>query len=255
MLLLKITTIIYKNYVKRGMEYNESSLTEAGLTGNEARVYLALLKEGSSVANSLAKRISMDRTLTYTVLNNLIDKGLVNFVKKDKKKYFSAADPTNLLNPLKEKEFFITNLITSLQSIKKVEPISYEVKVYEGKKGLRTFIEEASNTKEFLSFGSTGKMYDLIYELPNKVKEHLTEETKVRIITSKQYIKNKGFDIRQFQVRYLNTKHEATTSIFGDKVAIHLIKEKPFVIIIHNKEIAQSYKEYFEVLWKVAKIN
>ncbi|MCK5632701.1 hypothetical protein KAH94_03060, partial [bacterium] len=61
MLLYIITTI---------MEILEQ-LKIAGLTNNEAKVYLALLKIGQTNANILAKETSLDRSLTYTILNNL----------------------------------------------------------------------------------------------------------------------------------------------------------------------------------------
>src|SRR3989344_4883068 len=102
------------------MELNES-LSKAGLTGNESRVYLQLLKLGEQKANNVAKKISMDRTLTYTVLNHLIEKGLVNYVIKEKKKYFGAADPSNLLNPLREKEAFVRDAIMKLKTIQREE--------------------------------------------------------------------------------------------------------------------------------------
>ena len=58
-------------------------IQEAGLTGNEARVYLELIKKGELTANQIARNISMDRTLTYTVLNHLIEKGQVSYVIKE----------------------------------------------------------------------------------------------------------------------------------------------------------------------------
>ena len=94
-------------------------LQQAGLTGNEARVYLELLKKGELSANQIAKNIGMDRTLTYTVLNNLIEKGQVNYAIRENKKFFSCSIPDNLINSLKTKEFIILNLIKELKTIKK----------------------------------------------------------------------------------------------------------------------------------------
>ena len=59
-------------------------LQQVGLTGNEAKVYLELVKKGESSANQVAKDIGMDRTLTYTVLNHLIEKGQVSYIIKKK---------------------------------------------------------------------------------------------------------------------------------------------------------------------------
>src|SRR4030042_4275062 len=101
------------------MEALKEQLTKAGLTRNEAKVYLELLKSEELTANELSKKISTDRTLTYTLLNNLIEKGLVSYIIKQNKKFFKGKKPENLLNPLKEREVFVNYLIVELNKIKK----------------------------------------------------------------------------------------------------------------------------------------
>ena len=64
-------------------------LQKAGLTGNESKVYLELVKKGELSANQIAKNLGIDRTLTYTILNHLIEKGQVSYVIRDNKKFFS----------------------------------------------------------------------------------------------------------------------------------------------------------------------
>ncbi len=41
--------------------------------------------------------------------------------------------------------------------------------------------------------------------------------------------------------------------IFGDKVANVLWTEEPIAFVVENKEVAQSYREYFEYLWETVK--
>ncbi len=41
--------------------------------------------------------------------------------------------------------------------------------------------------------------------------------------------------------------------IFGDRVAIVLWENDPMAILIENKHIADSFRQYFQVLWKMAK--
>lgn len=50
----------------------------------------------------------------------------------------------------------------------------------------------------------------------------------------------------------LSTGSPATTTIYGDKVAINVSIDKPIVIIIRNMNIADGYRNYFEFLWKKA---
>ena len=231
----------------------EKDLQKAGLTGNESKVYLELLKKGPLSANEIAKNIGMDRTLSYTILNNLIEKGLVNYNIKSNKKFFKATNPEILLNPIKKKEIFIKELIPKLKSIKKIHKESTETNIYEGKEGLKTFVNLALKHKNYCAFGSTGRTFHLLYEVPRIAKELKKSETNARIIADKKYKGTKPFTMKKFQFKYLDIKSEATTSIFGDYVSIHLLTQRPIVILIKNKEIAESYRNHFELLWKIAK--
>jgi hypothetical protein len=45
----------------------------------------------------------------------------------------------------------------------------------------------------------------------------------------------------------------STLLIYGNKIA-HIVWIEPyFVIVIENKEISDSMKTYFDLLWKIAK--
>jgi len=235
------------------MEKLKEKLTNAGLTGNEAKVYLELLKHNELSANELSKKISIDRTLTYTILNHLIEKGLVSYIIKQNKKFFKAEKPENLLNPIKKKEFFVKDLITNLNKIQKQTPTPYEIKVLEGKEGLRTLFNLIFKNKSFFSFGGTGKAYEQIYEMQALVKTLNKKEFFGKMILQEKYRGHEVTKQKIIETRYSKTKSEATTTIFGDYVSIHLLTQKPLIILIKNKEIAESYKNHFELLWKQAK--
>ncbi len=237
------------------MEGTEEKLRKAGLTGNEAKVYLELLRKGALSANDLAKKIGMDRTLVYTVLNHLIEKGLANYIVKSNKKFFAPSAPNNLMNPVKRQEAFIQDLIPELKQIEKIQEIPQEINVYEGKEGLRVLVNLMLKTKEYCAFGSTGRAFYALYEIPRIAKQIMKSNIKVRIIGNSKLKETEPFAFKKFEYRFLDIESEATTNLFGDYVAIHLIKEKPLVIIIKNKLIAQTYQNHFEVLWKTAKTS
>jgi len=106
--------------------------------------------------------------------------------------------------------------------------------------------------KEFFSFGATGRAYDILYESPVLSKEMIAKGCYGKIITHTTKKKH-PMKIKNVQMRFLDIKSEATTTIFGNYIAIHLIKEKPIVIVIQNKFISQSYKSHFDILWSFAK--
>jgi len=235
------------------MVSTQDRLKIAWLTGNEFRAYLELLRRGSISANDLSKKLSFDRTLTYQLLNNLTEKGFVSYIIKKNKKYFEASNPENLLNPIKEKEAIINDLIPELKKLEKVKEIAQEINIYEGKEGLRTLMREIINESNFCSFGSTGRAYEMLYEMPRITKQVERKGYTAKIITQSKYRNHKMLEHKNIKARYLDIDSEATTTIFGDKVSIHLIKEKPIIILIKNKLIADTYRNHFNFLWKLAK--
>ncbi|MFC1723621.1 TrmB family transcriptional regulator [Nanoarchaeota archaeon] len=237
------------------MEPFEDRLKRAGLTGNESKVYLELLKRGELNGSELAKKVTLDRSLTYTLLNNLVDKGLVSYVIKKKKRFFRATDPSNLVTPIETKLMEIKNLIPELKEIEKLATIPQAVRVYEGKEGMKILLQEMLRAGELLFFGGSYRSYDVLkWEMPHYEKLIKKISFPIRGIVHKSYLNHPGMDLPSSDIRFLeDVKSDATTTIFGDSIAIHVLLEKPFVIIIKNKIVNQGYRNYFEFMWKHAK--
>lgn len=235
----------------------EERLTQSGLSGNEAKIYLELLKRGSINASELAKKAGLDRTMTYQVLNNLIEKGLANYVIKKHKKYFSAARPINLLRPVKEQEEFVKDLIPDLENIEQLKEIKQYVEVYEGKSGLKVLYEEVLSAKELCFFGATGKSYEVLQWAMERIeKEFAMKKIKGRGIASKKMKTSRLGKIKNMKLHYIDGGESKSTS-FGilDKEKVGIIclqQEKPLMIMIRNKFIAETLQNYFEFMWRVS---
>ena len=80
------------------------ALQEADLTGNEAKIYLALLELGSALAGEITKKSGINRTNVYDALDRLIEKGIVSYVITANRKYFEATNPERIISYLEEKE-------------------------------------------------------------------------------------------------------------------------------------------------------
>jgi len=231
-------------------------LEEVGLSSKEAEVYIALLKNSPISGGDLARLLSMDRTHTYNILRNLINKGLTSHIVKDKKTLFQTTSPKNLLNQIQKREQIIKSIIPDLLSLEKVKPKLSTVNILEGKSGLRTTARLLleSKAKEILVYGGTGKSYDFLkYELPHIAKKTGLLKMKGRIITSEKLRKHPFTKLPNFKIKYIKEITPSSTMIFKDKISINVFEEKPFVIIIENKSVADSYKNYFEYLWKQSK--
>ena len=79
-------------------------LNDIGLTENEVKIYLTLLKAGAVTAYELSQKSGIYRVHVYDKLEQLINKGLVTYVYEGSKKYFKAASPEKLKQYLEDKE-------------------------------------------------------------------------------------------------------------------------------------------------------
>ncbi len=231
-------------------------LEEAGLSSKESVVYITLLKNSPIGGGDLAKLLNMDRTHTYNVLRNLVNKGLASHIIKDKKTYFQATSPKNLLNRIQKKEQMVKSIIPELESLEKIESKPSAVSLLEGKAGLRTVIRILleSRVKEILVYGGTGKSYNILrYEMPHIARKVTLSKIKGRIITSEKLRGYLFTKLPNFAIKYIEELTPCSTMIFGDKVSINVFDQKVFVILIENKSVAESYRKYFEYLWSRAK--
>lgn len=229
-------------------------LQKAGLTGNEAKVYAVLLHHKGLAGGDVAKKAAIDRSLAYTVLNNLKDKGLVTFAIHNRRKQFQAAEPENLMTPVKEREHFLASLIPELKRIRPSETVQQSFKVYEGVEGIKSYVQLFRGKKQLGAFGGTGKLYDFIEKhIPHFIREGSRAAIRIRIITATSFEKHPLNDTLGAEVRALPAVSPATTTVTDDFVAMHLITEHPFAIVIENDEIVKSYWNYFEFLWGQAK--
>lgn len=108
-------------------------LEEIGLTKGEIKVYLALLELGESSAGPIKKKAKLQNSVVHLCLGNLIEKGLVSYVEKGKRRFYTATEPEKLLGFLDEKRRRLQEALPELIR-KQKEQAKYRVNIYEGKK-------------------------------------------------------------------------------------------------------------------------
>jgi len=230
-------------------------LKQAGLTENESKVYLALIDLGPSLAGQIARKTGLHRRTVYDTTEMLIQKGLIGYIKENNRKLFQASNPDRLLEIIREKERQISPLIESLQlkyhSTKKEKE---ETNFYKGKEGLKTVFEDQLNSKEILILGASPLAYETLqfyFKWYDKARKQ--KNIKARIIATSKTIKKTKIPLAE--IKYLPEKYSnpVAVNIYNDKTAIILWAKEPIAILIKNKEIADGYKNYFELMWKIAK--
>lgn len=242
-------------------------LMKIGLSENEAEVYLALLKLGPLSAYEIAQRTGIYRPHVYDKLETLMGKGLVSYVQQGKKKVFSASPPSKIMDYLKEQEAelgkdieLLASSMPRLDSLHRTPREDTTVQVLTGIEGLKFRLNDTWQTphKENLIFGLNEARYNeaLPVFMPQYFKRLKERGIKERVITQKK----KGifvFDNDVTTYRFLDTEElePVNTIIYGNKVALIVWGTPITSIIIENKRLAQTYREHFKYLWKMAGRN
>lgn len=237
------------------------ALEDLGLTRNEAIVYISLLDLGKAHIGQIADKTKMHRRTIYDCLERLEDRGLISFIIEGKTRVFLPVNPQKLREIIKEKEFKIENILPKLFEIAKKSKVKTQVVVHKGKEGLKNIMEDVLKNKPSVlySLTSAGKgSKTLPFYVPQFHKKRVKTNIKLEIIfgKNKQAIEraNELKKIKLTEVKFIDTEYVIPISlwIYNNKIVL-LIWPSEIGILIENKETAETFKNYFNILWKVAK--
>ena len=227
----------------------------------------------------MIKETKLQSSSVYHILDALLEKGIISFEVKNKRKYFYVVSPERLLDFIEEKKKLleeekqqIEKIMPQLAVLREItkKPIQ-EVLIFEGWRGILSAFKEAY--KE-LKPGSTAYAYTITKEfggadpdqvrwLINKVRilrENLNKKFKQKI--SMKIIAEKDSEIGKDQSKTSFTKvkfiekhytNPAVVNIYGDITIIAIWLKNPIAFYIHSKEVAESFKNNFELLWEISK--
>src|SRR3989344_1784052 len=141
------------------------SLEMAGLSPNETKCYMALLKIGSASANEISRKSGIHRVSVYDALRGLREKGLISQIMKSNKLLFEAANPERIFDIIKEKQ---------------------EIHSFKGLAGIKTILQAMLNSKtEILDFGAEYKIKEFLpYDYKKWDKERIKRKIQMRIVAS-----------------------------------------------------------------------
>ncbi len=242
------------------MAHLKKIFQDIGLTEKEAKVYLATLETGTSKVSSIAKRSGLNRATAYTILDSLLEQGLVSLIIKNNQKMYTALDPKLFVNRSKEK---IKNLEKALPLLKKLSSkTDYpRIEYFEGLDGIKQVYTDTLTAKTELLNYADSKMVREVW--PEYDKEYVAKRVRRRIflrgiapydeyglkVVSEN--KSKHRDIRLVPRDVFDFSNEI--NIYDDKVSIVSLKRDLFGIIIQNEDIANTQRSIFRMAWGFTK--
>jgi len=234
-------------------------LEDIGLTNAEIKVYLSLLELGTATASPIIEKSGLQSSVVHMTLNKLIDKGFVSFVKEGKRNNYQASDPKHISEYIEEKKENFEKILPQLLAKQRTAKQKPETITFKGIRGIKELLYDLLDTggKEHHTFGSTknslilGDVWWVAYHRKRAQNgiyaKLLFNESLKSWAESKPYAKT--------ELRYTKEGFEPLTEtiIRNDKIGIIIWTEKPIGILIHNKDGAESYDKFFQVLWEAAK--
>lgn len=245
--------------IEKAYMNKEEVLRDLGLADKEIRVYIALLGMGVSRVQEIAKEAKLLRTTVYEVLESLIDKGLVSYSIRSGVRHFETAEPAKLQHIVDERRRKVLEIMPELESIAAGVKEKPRVETYEGREGLKTFMRNVikKDIAEMHAFGAEGRFSDMFgYFFVSWDRDRVKNKVLLRIIYNeriRQKKLNEGIPLSSMRFLPGRYKFPSTTIVFGNNVGIVLWSAEPLVISIKSGEIAKSYENFFQLLWRIAR--
>jgi len=238
---------------------NTSILEDIGLTNAEIKVYLALLELGNATAGPIIEKSRLQSSVVHMTLNNLVNKGFVSFVKEGQRNHYQATNPNHIIDFINEKKERFQEILPELLSKQQRAKEKPEIITFRGIKGIKDLLMELleAGGKEHHTFGSTAKSLMLGDAWwVNYHKKRAEKGIKAKLLFNESLAHWKAEKkYPKSEVRYTKAGFEPLTEtiIRNDKIGIIIWVDKPLGAIIHQKEAAESYDKFFQLMWAVAK--
>ncbi len=245
------------------------SLETLGFTESETSVFLKLSKIGKATAADLSRASKMNRTTVYSILKQLIAKGLVIEDLGTQKRLYLIAPTENIALLLKEeseafkkKEEAAKTVAGELEKlaasadyvIPKIQFVTedriehflyqradeWDASILKGDFGYWGFQEQAFVEQH-------GKWIDWYW---NRVDKRIDLKLISNSSAAEKEMAAKNYTHRNIAFWKKNIKFNATLWVMGDYIVSIVIDQSPnYLVEIHDAVLAQNLREVFKGIW------
>ena len=252
----------------------QQTLKKIGLNDKEIKVYLTLLKNGSTKPSVLASITKLNRATLYHVAQGLISKGIISEDLSGKSLIFAPLPPTELdkiLAPvkreLKEKEGLIKEAINELSliasdkqypvpKIRFIEENNLEKFLFANLEKWQDEILKADGIwwgyQDHTFIDNFEKWLDQTWKTSQSKEKNYRAQVFINATEAEKKLQRKYANPTR-QVKYLDgTNFTANTWVCGEYLIMSMTQHHPYYLIeIHDQLLAQNTKEVFKRLWQV----
>jgi sugar-specific transcriptional regulator TrmB len=243
-------------------------LKDLGFTDGEIKVYSALIKLRKSTITRIIEQSGVSSSKVYLILDKLVSKGLVSYIYVNKVKEFHLADPTNLLDYIKDEKEKLNKIENKTQHI--VEDIKTIIgshvqesaHIYRGLLGLKAahlrLINELQKGEEYVFFSVEKSALE--QEAVRRMFQSIHLRRDERGVTARgialpalKTVFDKYMPSRkEYRIRYQDITLNQGMTIGKNRVIIETAHPNAFAVEIVSTEAAKRYREFFDKIWKIA---
>ncbi len=238
----------------------EKIFKQLGFSKNEASIYVASLEMGKASAQDIAKKAGLKRTTAYSVLDYLVDRGVVGKTEERGKTRFVAEAPDKLLTIINNIQSDIKKALPELNAIYNKSETKPKIKFYEGDEAIQNVYDDTLREKpeEILEW-NTNEYFDRFPKDHAYIDKRVKLGIKARRMAgegSDWQIKHKRFDPAELSETLIVPRDqfwpEIEVNIYKNKVAFMNYTEN-MSVIIESASIAKAMRQVYELSWKGAK--
>lgn len=249
----------------------EQTLKEIGFNEKEAQVYLEALKLGRTTPARIAKNTGINRSTVYSVVNNLIKKGVVAEDIGEKYEYVVALSPDSLekilderKRQLKKDSELIEKAIDELEKLPSGVKFSLPKIRFVEELDVEEFMEKESDkwnesirSADGVWWGFQDPTFVENYQkwLKNYYALNSTVGIKVNLLSTQSEIEKKMEEWKEERrkIHFWNKNLNFTSTLWaiGSYTIIIQTNERPFYLIeIYNPELTHNLREMFRGIWE-----
>ncbi|MCA9380717.1 hypothetical protein KC678_00440 [Candidatus Dojkabacteria bacterium] len=249
------------------MKRVEKVLRKFGLTDNEIKVYITVLKQKDTSHNKISKACGVARTTVYDVINSLESRNLVQTIQQENQTHIIPQNPNQLivnvkerLTDLRELEADVSSIAANLFDRFDNKDDDSSQKLYKGLEGARKayFAEDFVTTTlpryiitDLTTLNTFGEE-DRANNYPYEIKELIPVNDWVKF-TLKKWLREDPDFVKKREYRFIDNpvlQQYTRTTILSDKV-LHACaySNEAWGLIIESKAYAESTLAIFNYLW------
>lgn len=239
----------------------QKELLAAGLSENEAAIYLTALELGETTVSRLAKKAGIKRTTAYLAIESLKEKGLISSLKKESASVFFAEDPRKISDILEARKEKIEKIMPRLLAFTNLIDKKPEIRYFEGTEGIKEVFRDSLKCpgQEILTWYSEtyATHFDEKFFLEEYIPRRVEKKIFARAILPdneiiRELIQNDQWHLRKSKLIPPDQYHiSIEINMYGNNKVGIISYEEQLGIIIESQKIHNSIKNIFEIMWSL----